>query len=615
MRTVAVCAALLAAAAAAPGRVSVEAVRQHHEAEWRTFAGDLLRGGCAEAGCVIARLMERQKGRDNVSLMRDGMDAALTLARAGRAANDPKLRGIAIELAGEMLRRHVQPTGVILEWDRTTWLEPGEVWRTAPWGTAFRGNLALDVYLEVKDDLTPAGREAWRSRLERVGAFVYRNPVTGSFVFNACIDLCRLLWRLGREFGHPEWSAWALEAARQRIERDVDEEGWIQGEGGGCSGFYQLMGTDLLGRFAWQSRDPLLGKTLRRIFRGAIVPYATPDLKWAGNFGTRSSALTSVHPGIVLVAAALGDPVAGHLARQLGEPSWSGDTELWAAALAAPEERPSYARVKRFGGIESAVVREGPWIAYFANYGRSIWSRGFINLWHAEHKDWLFSTLHSLPSEVAKAKARLGDTSDWSGFPHLRVVRGEKRFDSQQKMTGLELAEKDGVAVVWEEPLLSPEGEPGGHMRTECRFKGGEIETRIELKELAGASSADFHFLRRPESFLGLWAGKEVEDIAAGNLPAAGGEWQSREFRAGRTKLFAVQVDASVFGIELLEAPEEATVTLGMRADSALHTYNLGGYRMRIGVPATRTNYTLRLRMKLLNGGNVASADTGRRAR
>ena len=306
-------------------------------------------------------------------------------------------------------------------------------------------------------------------------------------------------------------------------------------------------------------------------------------------------------PGaFVLAAAAFGEPTAAYCVRTYGQPGWSGDAELWKAALAQRAIAPVYAAVTCFKGISSTVVREGPWIAYFGNYDRSIWSRGFTSLWHSGHGDWVFATLNSLQllSPTEKAKARVSDLSDWAAFPHVRVTNGSATYDSQKRIEALDTATGDGVSVNWTEPLLDAAGQRGGELRSSYRFHGAEIEMRLELRDLAGESRLDFHGLRRPNGFVRLWKGGEAADILAGRLLRNAGDFDDRTLKPGEPPLLAMQIDRTSFVFEVIEVPPTATLKLVGESESALHTSNLGGFRFRIVVPAAERNYTVRLRLR-----------------
>lgn len=579
---------------------TVEEVERHHIERGREAIRWLMKQEVDDPAAVMQALFEKHKDRLNYSLMQEGMRFCRDAARFAHATKDARAVRAIVTLADGLLRKHATPSGAFVEYDRNTWLKAPEMWRTIPWGTAFCGNRAFEAWLELKGDFTPEQRAFWRQSLEKTGKWIHRNPVMGGYVFNNVIDLCGLLWRIGHEFDRPEWCAWALEIAEQRIRRDVDAEGWIQGENGGASGTYQLIGARYLSQFAWEAKAPVLIEAVRRIFARSAVFYATPTLEWTGNFGTRTSDLRQLPGEFVLAAAAFGEPEAAHGVQTYGRAEWSGDPALWQAALAQRPVAPVYPAVMSFKGISSTVVREGPWIAYFGNYDRSVWTRGFASLWHAGHGDWVFSTLNSLQllSPTERAKARVTDLSDWAGFPHVRVSNGATTYDSHRKIASIETSQGDGVTVNWSEPLLDDAGQRGGEVRSSYRFHGSEIDLQLELRDLAGAATLDFHGLRRPNGFVRLWKGSEVADILAGRLPSSAGDFQRRALKSGEPRLLAMQIDRTVFAFEIVDVPSTATVELLGETESPMHTGNLGGFRLRIGLPATERNFTLTLKVR-----------------
>lgn len=597
----ALAASLLSGAVALHAAPKLAEVEQYSREQGVDAAAWLRRQDPADPDALMAALMTSRKEQLNYSLMQDGMRICRDAALYARAHDDRHLMQAAGTFANALLRKHATPSGAFVEYDRNTWLKPGAIWRTIPWGTAFCGNRAFEAWLVLKDEFTPAQREDWRREFEKTGAWIHRNPVVGGYVFNASVDLCGLLWRIGHEFGRPEWCAWALATMQLRIQRDVDDEGWIQAEDHGASGYYQLFGLEMLARFAWESKSPELADAVRRIFARSCVPFSTATMAWPGNFGTRVSKLKQLPGSVVLTAAALGDGQAAALLQEYGDPSWSADLELWRAALATKAEKPVYPAVQHFRGIDTTVVREGPWVAYFGNYDRSIWARGFMDLWHAGHGDWVFSTLNSmhLLSPTEKAKTRVSDVSDWAGFPHVRVTSGDHRqFDSHKCIESIEAKAGEGVTVTWSEPLLDEGGQAGGMMRSTYRFHGQEIELTIDLAGLVGESRLDFHLLRQPNGFMRLWAGEEAADIAAGRLLRTNGDFQDRVFPAGEKPLLAVQADRTTFVFETVALPTSAALSLIGETESGLHTGNLGGFRYRIVVPATEKTFTVKLRLR-----------------
>ena len=575
-------------------------VEKFHQETGRADAAWLLRHDLSDHEYVMAQLMERRKDQLNYSLLQDGMKVCRNAYVFGRAHEDPRFVRAAVEFADALLRKHATPSGGFIEYSRNTWLTPSDMWKTIPWGTAFCGNQVFDAWILLKDEFSPEQRKFWKHSLENTAMWIYKNPVMGGYVFNNTIDLCWLLWRIGMEFDHPEWCQWALETAEQLILRDVDDEGWIKGELGGVSGYYQLIGANFLAKFAWESKSPKLEETVHHIFKNSVLPYATSTLDWPANFGTRVSGLRKIPGAFVLIAAALGDPVATYFVQKFGKPDWSDNMEIWKTALTQRADEPVYPAVNRFDGISSIVVREGPWVAYFCNYDRSNWARGFVNLYHSGHSDWVFSTLNSLQalSPTEKLKTRVDDLSDWAGFPHVRIMNGNKQYDSQKHISSIETTTNDGVRVNWIEPLQNAEGEAGGTMRSSYHFLEKEIEINLDLYDLVGNSQLDFHFMRRPNGFIRLWTGKEVEDIFADRLLRTQGSNTDRVIKADEVSLLGVQVDRTTFAFEVLEIPPSATLMLVAEDETFLHSSNLGGFRFRIMVPATEKNYKVKLKLR-----------------
>jgi hypothetical protein len=339
------------------------------------------------------------------------------------------------------------------------------------------------------------------------------------------------------------------------------------------------------------------------------VAFATPSLAWTGNFGTRVAGLAAVPPELILTAASLGEATAVHLVKEFGELSWSKNPDLWKAALAHPARPPEYPAIRAFEGINSTVLREGPWVAYLCNYPKSRWARGgFVGLWHSGHRDWVFSSLHSLPTGSNSEHVKMGidetDISDWAGLPHVRVTRDKTVFDSQQKIEALAVSRgKAGLSAEWSEPLLDRDGALGGRADFRLGMAGEVLEITLRAKELEGAATVDYHVLHRPVSSAALWVGEEVERIAAGRLPQTGGTgaYDGRTFKKGQPGKFAIQIDNSVLGFDVVECPDDVKVTLGMVTDAGLHSSNLGGFRLRFELAGGRKDFTLALRMRKLN--------------
>lgn len=536
---------------------------------------------------VIEWLEKHLQKKSNASFCREAaclVHAALTLHDAGKKG--PYFE-FASRLGAHLRATYIQPDGSLIEYDRNSWIEPSDLWRTVPWGTGFRGHELLDVYVGLRNELDAEERREWERQLSKTGEWIDGNPVLGSFVFNCAADLCGLLWDLGEELGRPEWKVSALNAVKLRISRDVDEEGWIQGENGGCSGAYQLLGIGFLADFAWKSRDPFLVKTVKRIFSG-VKRWAAPDLSWAGNFGTRSSSMGPLDGRMLLVLSALGDSEAAQWVSMHGQPIWSESKELWRAALkTAPKPFKAEATV-HFKGISGTVLRAGPWMAWFANYDRSLWARGFIDLWHRDY-GMIFSTLHSLPSDVEKSKLLLGDTSDWAGFPRVTLKAGATGFNSHQEIENLVVTEnpRGGLEAAWTERLKARDGVTGGRLSSRMTLQGERLSVVLKIDELKAGQSfdelvLDFHFLKPKTSFYGVWLGEEAEAIERGELPKTGGQFWDRNLAADEPPVCGIQIGRGIGLMRWEKIPNQARITLGHRVDQGLHTGKTGGVRSTV---------------------------------
>lgn len=563
-----------------------------------------------DANGVFEALQARCQERDTVSLLSEGWKIAEAAASVSRdqsleADERSRFRTLAVDVADNFVRRYAHH-GTFLEYDRASWLEAPEVWRTVPWGTAFRGQEMVTLFQDLEHDFSEQTRIWWRTNLEQMGDWICRNPIVGSFVFNCSIDLCHLLWRLGVALERPDWTDWALQAGQERIARDVDQNGWIHGENGGVSGLYQQVGAHFLARWAQDSGERFLHQVRQKQFE-TMWTFTTPSLLYPANFGTRSCGLIAFSPYLILCAAAEGNPRAVRLVRQHAQTSWSRDAwsrdlSLWQAALEAEAgEVAPLPMVRAFPAIESHVVKAGPFQAYFCDYQKSLWSRGFCNLWHEALDDFVFSTLHSLPSRVEKSKLHLGDTSDWAGFPHVRVQTETERFDSQQKIENFSIIEEPETVVSWDETLSSPDSKAGGTMRSRLRFAGEILHLEIELSDLAGPCQLDFHLLKRAAAFLGLWGETGVNDMIEGRLPHHGGWHHDRELEAEQRKL-GVQIGNAVFAFEFEPLPDEVEVSLGHLQNQGLHSNNLGGARLRLETRSAVSSLRIALKFWCVSG-------------
>ena len=555
------------------------------------------------AGTDPARIFEIDNGRfedaDRVRYFMEGAALSRSAYHLAVVRRSDELMEMAIRYADFLLQRFTQPDGHFVEYEKCPWVEPENLWYTTPWGTAFHGNAMVDTYQLLCGDLSLEQRDRWEASLRKTGGWLYKNPIIGPYVFNCGIDLLRLLWRIGDQIDMAEWKTWGMTKAHELIRRDVDEAGWIHGEAGGVSGAYQLVGTNFLSEFAWESGDPVLVETSHRLI-GVLATFGTPTLFWNGNFGTRSNSLGHVGGrNYVLVDAALGNPVAAHFLRRYGHPSMNRDLELWKAALATPEEAPVFGQVVDCPGIESTVVREGSFQAWFCNYKRSIWAKGFTGLWVSEADEAIFSTLHSLPSRVEKAKLRLGDTEDWAGFPHVIVECDGVAFHSQQGLRDLKVTREDGVVVAWQEDLISGDGETGGKLSSRYRFKDNAINMALSLESLAGKTCLDFHVLRKKDQYYTLWTEAHLAEIREDRLLTGRGG-MDLVFGPEEMKTVGVQMGNIIYCFTLVSAPKGCEVNTGMLKQNGLHTGNHGGVRVRVALPENVSEAEVEVRFEVM---------------
>ena len=544
---------------------------------------------------IFRLINEQYKGEPNARLTRVGFDLAVQAGKLGNATNDKELKKLAVDLAEYTVEKYYLPDGTFLEYDWNTWVLKEEMWHTVPWGVAFHGNSMADAYDQLADNFTEGQREEWKAKFQKTGNWIYKNPFLGTYVFNCTLDLNRLLWRIGNIIQKEEWKEWSLKASHTLIKRHVDDQGFIHWENGGVSGRYQLVGTEFLSQFAWESRDPVLLTTMHNIFAAAIN-FTTPTLLWMGNFGTRTNYLDKFYSGTILMEAALNNPYAAYIVKKYGQPDWSDDLELWKEALNKPVKEPPYKAIAEFPGISGTVVREGDFQAWFFNYPKSLWARGFAGLYMKSNDAVIFSTMHSMPGKIEAAKlSHYNNPDDWSGFPHVRVNGVKENFDSQQKMEDLLIDKKDGIQVKWMENMLSPSGKNGGEMKSRYTFKNNILTMDINLDKLAAQTNLDFHVMKGPNQVFGLWAGSEVDSIRANALPIKGGGISDRMFSGKDTKDFALQVGNNIYAFHFKEIPNNAQVILGLFKPRGLHTPNEGGIRMRIVLPEKTTSAMLSL--------------------
>ncbi len=558
---------LLLAAPAAQARLDLEAVTAAQLQLDEERAGALHAAARGDVGRLLDLVKARADERPNVRYIADALITARRLHRLGVARARPELSVAAADLADLAVRTYQNPDGTFNEYDRCTWLTQDQLHRTIPWGTAFHGQSMLRTLRELREALGEKRAADWRERLRRTATWIDGNPVLDRLVFNAAIDLASLLWKIGDELDEEAFKRAGLATAHRLLDRHLEpEQGWIRGENNGVSGFYQQMGMEFIADFARASGDARLREAVFR-FMDTVELFTTPTWQFAGNFGTRTPSLGPTRPGLVLEAAALGHARASARARSAIPVAWTDDLQLWRAALATPADdtpapRPALARFPEIGGT---VLRGGLWQAWFFNYDKSLWARGFSALWHASDDAWIFGTLQSLPTQVEKAKLRLDDTSDFAGFPRVRVSDGERHYNSHQRIDDL-VAEDTNVS--WSETLRARDGQAGGRLQARLTLGDPELVLRVELSELAGPATLDFHFAVPAPS------GPERKPVPASAVVEAETAHEAR-----------VRVGAATYRFRVLEAPAGSMVEAGVAAERGLHTGNLGGLRVRVTPP------------------------------
>ena len=530
---------------------------------------------------------------DRSRLFLNGMNTVQEAYYLYRETKDEKLMQFATNYADYLIELFAQPEGHFIEYEKAPWLTTETLWYTIPWGTAFSGTEMLETYQLLKEHFNEEQLYRWNKHLTNTADWIYENPILGSYVFNCTIDLCHLLWKIGKELDNESWKSWALTSAKGLIDREVDQEGWIHGEHG-VSPAYQLLGSDFLALFAWDSKDSSLIETTHKL-ANVIIRYSTPSLYWNGNFGTRSNALDQIGKlsgkHCLMVSAAYDNEEAAYLVHQYGEPYWSNHMDIWETVLAKNGASPEYQQLQEFNGIDSYVFRKNGWQAWFNNYDESLWAKGFTGLWHESLEQVAFSTLHSLPTDVEKAKLRLGDTRDWAGFPHIRIEHGGIPYDSHQELIHFE-ADTTGN-VHWIEPLLSPKGTKGGSMSCNYRF-ADTLQLMISLEKLVGQPVADFHLMRKEDQYFTIWPEESLEVYVAGRLPE--NNLRELSFDANEHQRVGLQINQQVFCFQWDKLPDGSFVTVGLLKAEGLHTRNYGGARVRIELPEGMDNAELALK-------------------
>ncbi len=553
---------------------------------------------------LYARLEDNYSDKKTVSLFKEGFSVVFAAEQLSHkdTENATQLRMLAINLADFLINKYMLPNGTILEYDRTTWMTSDEMWRVIPWGTGFRGNEMLKAYRLFNDELSPSQLRRWNTSLDKMSEWLYHNTYLGAYNFNCTIDLCHLLWALGKERKKEEWCRWALSTSYTLIERYVDDEGWITGEDNGISGHYQCVGQTFLTSFARNSGDSILKKTAKKMF-DLSIRYSSPSLMWLGNFGTRSNQLTKVPPSIILDMASMGDTRASYYIKKYGEASWSDDINLWKEVLDGDITSPILKKSENFDGIQGKIVRNGNWHAWFGNYDKSLWAKGFLGLWSAQSDEMVFSVLHSLSSVVEKAKLQLGETNDWAGFPHIRIDKDSKMYDTQQGIEEISI-NQDENQMIWSELLKSADGMVNGVLKSDYTFGDSILKMRLQLDRFLGKATVDFHIQKRKNQLFHFWNQAQIDSIRARRLPYTGAyseNFRDVEFDLGENKEVAIQMDKAIYSFKFIKIPEGTRVIAGFLKFNSLHTKNDGGVRLRFILPSNVTCADFEIDFEQLN--------------
>lgn len=580
--------------------LSLEIIEQYYENLYNQIISHIINEAGTNPVSVYEYEKNQEKDKDRYRLFLKGMNTVQASYFLYKKTNDDMLKKLAIGYADFLIEKFSHPEGHFIEYEKAPWLEDKNLWYTIPWGTAFSGMEMTETYLMLKKHFDEEQKVRWRKHLENTARWIYKNPALGSYVFNCTMDLCHVLWKIGEELDNHDWKSWALKSAHELIIREVDKEGWIHGENG-VSPAYQLLGSDFVSEFAWESRDSLLIQTTHKLSK-LIIDYSTSNLFWNGTFGTRSNEMGIIGSGLhgedcMLVSAAFGNSEAVYLVNKYGKPDWCEDVDIWENFLANKEEPPVYNSYQEFKGITSSFIRANKWQAWFNNYDESLWARGFTGLWHESLGQAIFSTLHSLPTQIesAKLKLKLDDVRDWSGFPHVISTKNGIDYHSQQSIL---LIEADSIGnVKWLEPILSESGLQGGNMNSKFHF-GDTIEMKIILSDMIGTTKADFHLLRKQNQYMTIWTESSIQAMVNGKLPEHNHNYNNRKYslEVDKNQRIGFQINNQVFCFQIDELPENSKIFVGLMQYDGLHTENYGGSRLRIEFPPDLKQIELKLR-------------------
>lgn len=586
------------------GFIDIEALDLEITARNKEIVMPYLTDVGTDGRLLYAKLEENYADKKTVSLFKEGFSLIFAAEQLSHKdeKNSAELRALAINLADFLINKYVLPNGTILEYDRTTWMTPDEMWRVVPWGTGFRGNEMLQAYRLFNKELSPSQLSRWNKSLDKMAEWLYHNTYLGAYNFNCTIDLCHLLWSLGKERNNEEWCRWALSTSHTLIARYVDDEGWITGEDNGVSGLYQLVGQQFLSSFARNSGDSILQQTAKKMF-DLTIRYSSPSLTWLGNFGTRSTQLTKVPPSIILDIASMGDSRANYYIQKYGEASWSNDIDLWKKVLKAKPTLPILKNAENFECIQGNIIRNGNWHAWFGNYDKSLWAKGFLGLWSAQSDEMVFSVLHSLPSVVEKAKLQLGETNDWAGFPHIRIQNGSKKYDTQQGIETISI-DKNSNRVIWSELLKSEDGLANGVLKSDYIFGDSILKMRLQLERFTGEATVDFHIQKQKNQLFHFWNQAQVDSIRARILPYTGAyseNFRNIEFNPDENKEVAIQMDKAIYSFKFVKIPKGTRIIAGFLKFNSLHTKNDGGVRLRLILPPNVSSANFEIDFEQLN--------------
>ncbi len=528
----------------------------------------------------------------------------------------------AANLVNRTLDHYRSPAGSFHQQYAAAWTTPN-VFRTAPWANCFFGHHILDCLAILEEHLDPETSQKWTNALRQLGEWVYGNPIVATVVFNCAADLCSLLWRIGKLLNEQQWIKWAENTLYKRFDQHISPEGLNIGEGGGCSGQYQLYATQLLSHHVYHLPEDERSYQILKQMHTANCRMATPDGRMPGNYGTRSSGFKKHLFIPLLVLAARGDRHARDLADMLWQrtinlpvasaPAKSihnmglaseqlktcvhhainGPIEpkariLWEQALKVDPEPPEpLPAIITMPSIDYTIVRRGQWQAWATQYEKGNWTRGFSALWNAELGDFLFATHHSLPGERGMERRRfdLGEMNDWAAFPHVIVETENGTFHSQRVIDNIQIEEDDeSLNLTINEKLQSDGHKTFGQMISEYTFAAETLTITSRLDGVGGTIKFDYHIYKHPLTYLAYWTGSNVRSIQRGKFPEYGGGWEPEMYASPKDidNICAIQIDNTLICFQIIDYPENTDVRLEDPTIEGLHCDNTGGARIRL---------------------------------